>query len=102
MAELADGFIALPGGLGTLEELAEVASWAQLDLHAKPIGLLGAGRLLGRPAGLARPGRRGGVHRRRTIGRWSPSIADLDALLERFAAWTPRGLALGPTTRRPP
>ncbi len=41
MAELADGFIALPGGLGTLEELAEVASWAQLELHDKPIGLLG-------------------------------------------------------------
>ena len=43
MAALADGFIALPGGLGTLEELAEVASWAQLGLHAKPIGLLGDG-----------------------------------------------------------
>ena len=42
MAALADGFIALPGGLGTLEELAEVASWAQLGLHAKPIGLLGS------------------------------------------------------------
>src|SRR6478609_10481875 len=41
MAALSDGFIALPGGLGTLEELAEVASWAQLGLHAKPIGLLG-------------------------------------------------------------
>jgi uncharacterized protein (TIGR00730 family) len=41
MAGLADGFIALPGGLGTLEELAEVASWAQLSLHTKPIGLLG-------------------------------------------------------------
>ena len=41
MAAFADGFIALPGGLGTLEELAEVASWAQLGLHAKPIGLLG-------------------------------------------------------------
>jgi uncharacterized protein (TIGR00730 family) len=41
MAHLADGFIALPGGLGTLEELAEVASWAQLGLHVKPIGLLG-------------------------------------------------------------
>jgi uncharacterized protein (TIGR00730 family) len=41
MAALADGFIALPGGLGTLEELAEVASWAQLGLHVKPIGLLG-------------------------------------------------------------
>jgi uncharacterized protein (TIGR00730 family) len=43
MAELADGFIALPGGLGTLEELSEVASWAQLDLHSKPIGLLDLG-----------------------------------------------------------
>ena len=40
MAELADAFIALPGGLGTLEELAEVLSWAQLGLHAKPIGAL--------------------------------------------------------------
>jgi uncharacterized protein (TIGR00730 family) len=40
MAELSDGFVALPGGLGTLEELAEVASWAQLGLHTKPIGLL--------------------------------------------------------------
>jgi uncharacterized protein (TIGR00730 family) len=43
MAELADAFIALPGGLGTLEELAEVLSWAQLGLHAKPIGLLDVG-----------------------------------------------------------
>jgi len=40
MAELADGFIALPGGLGTHEELLEVTTWAQLGLHAKPIGLL--------------------------------------------------------------
>lgn len=36
----ADGFIALPGGLGTLEELFEVLTWAQLGLHGKPIGLL--------------------------------------------------------------
>ena len=43
MEERADAFVALPGGLGTLEELAEVLSWAQLDLHAKPIGLLGPG-----------------------------------------------------------
>ncbi len=40
MAELADGFVALPGGLGTLEELLEVVTWAQLGLHAKPIALL--------------------------------------------------------------
>jgi uncharacterized protein (TIGR00730 family) len=40
MAELADAFIALPGGLGTLEELCEVLTWAQLGFHKKPCGLL--------------------------------------------------------------
>jgi len=40
MAELADGFIAMPGGIGTMEELFEVLSWAQLRLHEKPCGLL--------------------------------------------------------------
>jgi uncharacterized protein (TIGR00730 family) len=40
MAELADGFVALPGGAGTLEELFEVWTWALLGLHAKPIALL--------------------------------------------------------------
>jgi cytokinin riboside 5'-monophosphate phosphoribohydrolase len=40
MAELFDGFIALPGGFGTLEELFEVTTWAQLGLHNKPVGPL--------------------------------------------------------------
>lgn len=40
MAELSDGFIALPGGLGTLEEILEAWTWGQLSLHAKPCGLL--------------------------------------------------------------
>lgn len=40
MAELADGFITLPGGFGTLDELFEILTWKQLQLHAKPIGLL--------------------------------------------------------------
>jgi uncharacterized protein (TIGR00730 family) len=40
MAELADGFVALPGGLGTLEEFAEVVTWTQLGLHRKPTALL--------------------------------------------------------------
>lgn len=40
MAELADGFIALPGGLGTLEEFFEVLTWSQLGIHQKPCGLL--------------------------------------------------------------
>jgi uncharacterized protein (TIGR00730 family) len=40
MADLADGFVALPGGLGTLEELAEILTWSQLGLQSKPCGLL--------------------------------------------------------------
>ncbi|MBM1173163.1 LOG family protein [Microvirga arabica] len=43
MAELADGFIALPGGLGTFEELFEVWTWAQLGYHRKPCALLNSG-----------------------------------------------------------
>jgi len=40
MANLSDGFIAMPGGLGTIEEFFEVATWAQLGIHSKPCGLL--------------------------------------------------------------
>jgi uncharacterized protein (TIGR00730 family) len=44
MSELADGFIAMPGGMGTLEELFEMATWRQLEIHDKPIGLLNTER----------------------------------------------------------
>jgi uncharacterized protein (TIGR00730 family) len=40
MSELSDGFMVMPGGLGTLEEFFEVWTWAQLELHVKPIGIL--------------------------------------------------------------
>lgn len=40
MVELSDGFVALPGGLGTLEELCEILTWAQLGIHRNPCGLL--------------------------------------------------------------
>lgn len=40
MAELADGFIALPGGFGTFEEFCEILTWGQLGFHTKPMGLL--------------------------------------------------------------
>ncbi len=40
MADLADAFIALPGGLGTLDEMFEILAWAQLGIHGKPVGIL--------------------------------------------------------------
>ena len=43
MAELSDGFIAMPGGIGTFEEIFEIWTWAQLGIHAKPCGLLNVG-----------------------------------------------------------
>lgn len=43
MADLADGFIALPGGLGTFDETFEIVTWAQLGIHRKPCGLLNVG-----------------------------------------------------------
>ena len=88
MAELSDAFIALPGGLGTLEELAEVTSWAQLGLHTKPIGLLDVGDYwdpllawLDRAVetGFLAPVNRGLLDR----------ATDLDDLLARFEAWSP-------------
>jgi len=42
MAQLADSFVALPGGIGTLEEVVEVFTWLQLGLHLKPVGILNA------------------------------------------------------------
>ena len=55
MSELSEGFIALPGGTGTLEEFFEVLTWAQLGEHRKPCGLLNAGRYYGSPARRLRP-----------------------------------------------
>jgi uncharacterized protein (TIGR00730 family) len=88
MARLADGFIALPGGLGTLEELAEVASWGQLGLYAKPIGLLGDGgywdALL---AWLDHAVTEGFL--RADHAAFLTADADLGSLLARFEAWRP-------------
>ena len=88
MAALADAFITLPGGLGTLEELAEVLSWAQLDLHAKPIGLLDVDGYFGAlETFLDRAVADGFVaerHRRLLL-----RDEDVEALLAAFAAWEP-------------
>lgn len=88
MAELADAFITLPGGLGTLEELAEVLSWAQLDLHAKPIGLLDVGGYFDAlEAFLDRAVAEGFVAERHRAMLLRDD--DLDGLLARFDAWQP-------------
>jgi uncharacterized protein (TIGR00730 family) len=88
MAELSDGFIALPGGFGTLEELTEVVSWAQLDLHAKPIGLLGPNGywdgLLGWLDRVVAEGFISPPHRALVV-----VDPDLESLLARFARWSP-------------
>ena len=43
MADLSDAFAALPGGIGTLEELLEIATWSKLGIHAKPVGVINVG-----------------------------------------------------------
>ncbi len=88
MADLADAFVALPGGLGTLEELTEVLTWAQLGLHAKPCALLDVAgywrpliRLLDHAAEerFLRP-----EHRRLLVVERSP-----ERLLDRLGRWRP-------------
>jgi uncharacterized protein (TIGR00730 family) len=86
MAELSQGFVALPGGLGTLEEFAEIVTWAQLGIHARPCALLDV-KGYWRPlvafldhaveAGFVSP-----LHRQLVLVESDP-----DALLDRFAAW---------------
>jgi uncharacterized protein (TIGR00730 family) len=88
MAELADAFIALPGGIGTFEELFEVFTWAQLGLHRKPLGLLDVAGYYEPLAAMLDHA----VQQRflRPETRAMLSLDDsLDAMLERFARWDP-------------
>jgi uncharacterized protein (TIGR00730 family) len=86
--ELSDGFIALPGGLGTYEELFEILTWGQLGLHAKPVGLLDVD-------GFYAPLRSFLDHavEERFVHTEHRSMLlvddDADRLLDRMAAWRP-------------
>jgi uncharacterized protein (TIGR00730 family) len=88
MNALADGFIALPGGLGTFEETLEVLTWSQLGIHGKPVGVLNVeGYYDGLRQWLAHAVREGFV-RREYLALLLFAAAPAE-LLDRFADWTP-------------
>ncbi len=90
MAELAEAFVALPGGLGTLDELMEAVTWNQLGIHAKPVGLLDANGYWGPLRALIEHAAEQGF-----VSYGSDqmliSASDPDELIEAMAAWTPPG-----------
>jgi hypothetical protein len=88
MAELSDGFIALPGGIGTFEELFEVWTWGQLGYHRKPCGILNVegfyDQLIGFLDGVVAQRFLRAEHRRMLLQASDPAL-----LLERLAAYQP-------------
>lgn len=88
MIKLSDGFVALPGGLGTMEEFFEVLCWSQLGLHEKPCGLLNVDGFYGQLGGfldnVARMGFVKTVHRDMAMIEQTPA-----ALLDRFERFEP-------------
>lgn len=91
MADLSDAFIALPGGLGTFEEVLEVSTWTQLGIHTKPVGLLSAG---GYYAALAQLLDHAVQERflRAEHRRMLRSDQNVEALLEQLETWRPNAL----------
>ena len=88
MAERGDAFVALPGGFGTLEELFEILTWAQIGMHTKPVGVLNAEGYFDPLLALIEHARREGfiyaVHRALLACERTP-----EALLDRLAAYEP-------------
>jgi uncharacterized protein (TIGR00730 family) len=93
MADLADGFIALPGGFGTFEELFEIITWAQIGLHCKPIGLLNTNGYYDFLLGMANHAAQEGFMYQEHLQLFSHA-ADPDSLLEQMMNYQPpEGLA---------
>jgi uncharacterized protein (TIGR00730 family) len=88
MAELAGGFVALPGGAGTLDELFEAWTWAQLGLHRKPVGLLNVAGYYDQLAGFLDHALGAGFLNAEHRGMLAIE-SDPQALLNRFAAYQP-------------
>ena len=92
MMELADGFVALPGGFGTFEEFCEVITWAQLGLHQKPCGLLNVEGYYDSLLNLFNRGVDDGfIHPK--IRELVLEATDPDVLLDRLAAFEPPTVA---------
>jgi uncharacterized protein (TIGR00730 family) len=92
MADLADGFVALPGGFGTLEEFFEVVTWTQLGVHQKPCGLLDVDGYFGPLLALIERAVADGFIRARHRDLVLTSSEPGD-LLDRLEAWVPVGLS---------
>ena len=88
MAELSDGFVAVPGGVGTLEELVEVFTWRQLGIHAKPCGVLDVADFYAGLSGLLDHMVREGFLRAESRAGLV-SAAEPGALLDELEAWEP-------------
>jgi uncharacterized protein (TIGR00730 family) len=88
MAELSDGFVALPGGLGTFEETLEILTWSQLGIHRKPVGVLNVGAYYDGLLKLLASAVREEFVKREYVGLLL--FADTPAdLLDLFSRWTP-------------
>jgi hypothetical protein len=88
MAELADAFVALPGGYGTLDEFCEVLTWAQLGIHTKPCGLLNIGGFYDRLLAFLDQGVTEGFLRREHRTMLAVEV-DPDSLLDRLQSYRP-------------
>ena len=86
MAELSDAFVAVPGGIGTLEELVEVFTWSQLGLHRKPVALLDVAGYYGGLVGFFDHAVREGFLRPESR-RMLVIASEAEELLDRLAAW---------------
>lgn len=81
MADVSDAFVALPGGYGTLDELFEILTWAQLGIHAKPVGLLNVGGFFDPLLAWVRHARDEGFVRQQHVDLLHVAT-DVDSLLE--------------------
>src|SRR5687767_4663192 len=88
MAELADGFVSLPGGLGTLEETLEILTWSQLGIHRKPVGVLNVAGYYDGLLKLLASGVREEFIRREYVGLLLFADTPGD-LLDLFTRWAP-------------